>query len=403
MQALRKILDRAEAQFGPGKPLQPLYALYEMVDTILFSTGYTTRGKVHARDRIDLKRMMITVVYALIPCVLMAIYNTGYQIHRTVSGGGRMLDTWQSSAFALFGLPPSPDHVAANFVHGALYFLPVLITTYAVGGLFEVLFAVVRKHEVNEGFLVTGMLIPLTLPATIPLWQVGVGTAFGIVIGKEIFGGTGMNFLNPALTARAFLFFAYPGYMSGEVWVAALPADGLTGATWLASFAEGSGHLAGFSYWDAFVGLIPGSMGETSTLAALIGAAILIFTRIGSWQTMVGVLGGAAVSVMVLNGFASETNPMLSLPLKWHLVLGGFAFGTVFMATDPVSSAFTNAGKLAYGALIGVLCILVRTVNPAYPEGMMLAILFMNMFAPLLDHAVVEANKRRRQRRYVGV
>jgi Na+-transporting NADH:ubiquinone oxidoreductase subunit B len=275
-----------------------------------------------------------------------------------------------------------------------------MLVTYAVGGLAEVLFAVVRRHEVNEGFLVTGMLIPLILPPAVPLWQVALGTLFGIVIGKEIFGGTGMNFLNPALTARAFLFFAYPAQLSGEVWVAAQPADGVSGATWLASYAEGSGHLSGFTFWDAFWGTIPGSMGETSVFACLLGALLLIATRIGAWQTMFGVTVGTLLTTLGLNAIGSETNPMMNLPFHWHVVLGGWAFGVVFMATDPVSSAFTTTGKYIYGFFIGVLAILIRCVNPAFPEGMMLAILFMNMFAPLIDHYVIEANKRRRAARY---
>jgi Na+-transporting NADH:ubiquinone oxidoreductase subunit B len=297
-------------------------------------------------------------------------------------------------------LAASSSDVAACVIHGALYFLPVTIVAYAAGGTFEVVFSLVRGHEVNEGFLVTGMLIPLTLPPTIPLWQVAMGSIFGIVIGKEIFGGTGMNFLNPALTARAFLFFAYPAHMSGPVWTAAETTDALSGATWLASYAEGAGHLPGLTYWDAFVGLIPGSMGETSALACLIGAALLLYTRIAAWQTMLGVTVGTALMALALEAIGSETNAMMGLPFHWHFVLGGWAFGMVFMATDPVSSAFTQTGKLIYGFAIGVLAVLIRTVNPAYPEGMMLAILFMNMFAPLIDHYVVAANKRRRAARY---
>jgi Na+-transporting NADH:ubiquinone oxidoreductase subunit B len=262
------------------------------------------------------------------------------------------------------------------------------------------LFSTVRGHPVNEGFLVTGMLIPLIMPPAVPLWQLAIGVAFGVVIGKEIFGGTGMNFLNPALTARAFLFFAYPASLSGEVWVAATPADGRSGATWLASWAEGAGHLADFTWMDAFLGLIPGSMGETSVLAVLIGGVFLLFTRIAAWQTMLGVTVGTLVTAAALNAIGSDTNPMMSLPAHWHLLLGGWAFGTVFMATDPVSSAFTSTGKLWYGVGIGLLCVLIRTVNPAYPEGMMLAILFMNMFAPLIDHAVVAANISRRAARH---
>jgi Na+-transporting NADH:ubiquinone oxidoreductase subunit B len=330
----------------------------------------------------------------------MALYNTGYQALRLVEQGGRLLATWQTDVFGWTGLAASSSDVLSCVVLGALHFVPVMLVSYTAGGVFEVLFAVVRKHEVNEGFLVTGMLIPLTMPATVPLWQVALGTAFGVIIGKEIFGGTGMNFLNPALVARAFLFFAYPAQLSGEVWVAAVPPDGRSGATWLASLAEGAGHLPGLTWWDAFVGRIPGSMGETSALACLLGAVLLVVTRIGAWQTMLGVVVGTAACAMGLNAIGSSTNPMMALPFHWHAVLGGWAFGLVFMATDPVSSAFTAKGKLVYGFGIGVLCVLIRVVNPAYPEGMMLAILFMNMFAPLIDHAVIEANKRRRAARY---
>jgi len=401
MSALRRLLDRMGSSFGKGGKLEKLHALYDAGDTFLYTPAYTTSGGPHVRDGLDQKRMMMIVVIALLPCIAMAMFNTGYQAFLTVEQGGKLLDTWQASAYNALGLKVSSASVVACMVYGALHFLPILVVTYTVGGMLEVLFAVVRGHEVNEGLLVTGMLIPLTLPATIPLWQVGLGTAFGIVIGKEIFGGTGMNFLNPALVARAFLFFAYPAQISGNIWVAATPADGRSGATWLSSFAEGAGPLPGVSYLDAFLGLIPGSMGETSALAILLGAALLLLTRIGSWRTMFGVVVGTAVTAFALSSIGSTTNPMLNLPWYWHFVVGGWAFGTVFMATDPVSSAFTPNGKLVYGFFIGLLCVLIRCVNPAYPEGMMLAILFMNMFAPLIDHSVVRANIKRRAARYV--
>ncbi len=403
MKLLRNLLDKVEPRFKKGGPLHKLHALYDAGDTFLYTPAHTTSGGPHVRDGLDQKRMMMIVVIALLPCIAMALYNTGYQAHLAVEQGGRLLDTWQTSAYLWLGLPVASASVLGCVVHGALYFLPLTIFTYAVGGAFEVLFAVVRGHEVNEGFLVTGMLIPLTLPPTIPLWQVALGTTFGVVIGKEIFGGTGMNFLNPALVARAFLFFAYPAQISGAVWVAATPADGRSGATWLASLAEGSGHLPDLTWWDAFVGRIPGSMGETSVLAALLGAGLLLLTRIGAWQTMLGVVLGTAATAYGLNALGSTTNAMMAVPFHWHAVLGGWAFGLVFMATDPVSSAFTPTGKHVYGFLIGVLCVLIRVVNPAYPEGMMLAILFMNMFAPLIDHAVVAANKKRRAARYARV
>lgn len=400
MKPLRNLLDRVEPHFKEGGRLSKFHALYDAADTFLYTPGIATYGRLHVRDSLDQKRLMFMVVVALLPAVAMALYNTGYQAHRVVEQGGQLLDTWQTSVFHWLGLTASTDAFVSCVVHGALYFLPVALASYTAGGLFEGLFAAVRRHEINEGFLVTGLLVPLTLPPTIPLWQVAMGTAFGVVIGKEIFGGTGMNFLNPALVARAFLFFAYPAQISGEVWVAATPADGRSGATWLASLAEGTGHLQGFGWWDAFLGLIPGSMGETSVLAALLGAALLLFTRIAAWQTMLGVVVGTAVTAFGLNAIGSDTNPMVNLPFHWHMVLGGWAFGLVFMATDPVSSAFTQTGKLFYGFLIGLLCVLIRAINPAYPEGMMLAILFMNMFAPLIDHAVIAANKKRRAARH---
>ena len=402
MKPLRRLLDHVAPRFLPGGAWERLYPLYEAADTFLYTPPTVTARGPHVRDGLDQKRMMMTVVVALLPAVGMALYNTGYQAHLAVEHGGALLPTWQTDVYRWLGLPVTSASVLGCVVHGALYFLPATLVTYAAGGAFEVLFSVVRRHEVNEGFLVTGLLIPMTLPPTVPLWQVAVGTAFGVVIGKEIFGGTGMNFLNPALVARAFLFFAYPAQLSGAVWVAATPADGTSGATWLASLAEGAGPLPGLDWWDAFWGRIPGSMGETSAAAALVGAALLVLTRIGAWQTMLGVALGTFVTAWGLNTIGSAGNPMFAVPFHWHAVLGGWAFGLVFMATDPVSSAFTATGKHVYGFGIGALCVLIRVVNPAYPEGMMLAILFMNMFAPLIDHAVIAANKRRRARRYAA-
>jgi Na+-transporting NADH:ubiquinone oxidoreductase subunit B len=400
MRALRALLDAQAKHFKKGGKLERLHALYDAGDTFLYTPAYATKADAHVRDGLNLKRMMMTVVIALVPCIFMALYNTGYQIHLALGRGAGLLDNWQSTFYTWLGLSLSADSVFGCTVHGALYFLPLVLVTYAAGGICEVIFAIVRGHEVNEGFLVTGMLIPLIVAPAVPLWQVALGTAFGTVVGKEIFGGTGMNFLNPALTTRAFLFFAYPAQLSGEVWLATDLPDGVSGATWLASYAEGSGHLEGFSFWDAFWGTIPGSVGETSFFACLLGAALLIFTRIGSWQTMLGITVGTLLTTLGLNAIGSDTNPMMNLPFHWHIVLGGWAFGTVFMATDPVTSAFTETGKYIFGFLIGVLAILIRCLNPAFPEGMMLAILFMNMFAPLIDHYVIEANNRRRAARY---
>ncbi len=418
MKALRKLLDQQAKVFEKGGRLEKLYPLWEANDTILYTPGHVTKGTTHVRDALDLKRMMFTVVLALIPCVFMALYNTGYQANLAIDTvAARPLATWQTDVMVLLGLPFAPWHPISNLLHGALYFIPVWVTVFATGGLVEVGFAVARKHEVNEGFLVTGFLLPLTLPPGIPLWQVALGTAFGVLFGKEVFGGTGMNILNPALTARAFLFFAYPADISGDKpWIAAdfsfasasstLP-DAVSGATWLGKAASDSAALSshglfGAEWVSAFLGWIPGSMGETSALACLIGAGVLIGTQVGSWRTMVGVLVGSFLTATLLNMVGSDSNPMFSVPFHWHIVLGGFAFGLVFMATDPVSSAFTEGGKLLYGFGIGVMVILIRVVNPAYPEGMMLAILFMNVFAPLIDHGFVQANIRRRFARHAA-
>ena len=404
MKLLRALLDSQAKHFKKGGKLEALYPLYEANDTFLYTPGEVTSGASHVRDGLDLKRMMVTVVLALSGCVFMAMYNTGYQANLAISHGALPLANWQSNVFQEFGWTFTPDSVSACIAHGALYYLPVLLVTFAVGGAWEMLFASVRRHEVNEGFLVTGMLFPLVLPATIPLWQVALGISFGVVIGKEIFGGTGMNILNPALTARAFVFFAYPAEMSGNsVWIAASTgSDGVSGATWLAESAE-TGAVAftqGLTFWDAFMGFIPGSMGETSALACLVGAIVLIVTRIGSWRIMISVALGTGLMAWLFNIVGSDTNPAFAVSPAWHFVLGGWAFGTVFMATDPVSAPSSDSARYVYGFLIGVLVVLVRVVNPAYPEGMMLSILFMNLFAPVLDYFVVRSNVKRRRARY---
>lgn len=399
MKFLRDLHDKADPLFAKGGPLEKLYPLWEAHDTALFTPGYVTRTAPHVRDGLDLKRMMITVVVALVPCILFAMYNTGYQAMYAISQGAMPLDDWRMALYQGAGMPFDHTHPFICVMFGALYFLPVLIAGFAVGAIVEVGSAVFRGHEVNEGFLVTGMLLPLTLPPTIPLWMVMMGMAFGLIFGKEVFGGTGTNFLNPALTARAFLFFAYPAFLSGDgPWIAAdfLGVDSFTGATWLAQAAVTPGALDSASFSDAFFGWVPGSMGETSAFCALIGMIILLVTRIGSWQTISGVTLGTIVMASFLNFVGSSTNPMFEVTFWWHMVLGGWAFGMVFMATDPVSSAFTPMGKFVYGLGIGVLVILIRVVNPAYPEGMMLAILFMNMFAPLCDHMVKSGNINRR-------
>lgn len=408
MKALRKFLDKQAPKFEPGGKLHKFEALYEAPDTLLFTPGSVTKGLTHVRDALDLKRMMITVVVALVPCLLMAMYNTGYQANLAISNGAGFIDDWHTAIYTALGFGFDPSSFFGNLIYGAIWFLPVLAVTAIVGGNIEVVTAILRKHEVNEGFLVTMFLFPLVLPPTIPLWQVALGITFAVILAKEVFGGTGMNVLNIALTARAFLFFAYPADISGDSpWIAATMVDGTSGATLLGSAAAGAVEwssdamaLGGDEWMNAFLGFIPGSMGETSTLACLLGAFVLVATQIGSWRTMVGVFLGAVVMAVTLNAIGSTTNPMFAMPFHWHLVLGGFAFGLVFMATDPVTSAFTDRGKLYYGIGIGVLVILVRVVNPAYPEGMMLAILFMNMFAPFIDHLIVQKNVKRRAARY---
>tara|TARA_B100001115_G_C15813208_1_gene403423 strand:- start:335 stop:1495 length:1161 start_codon:yes stop_codon:yes gene_type:complete len=381
---LRNILDKVGENFHEGGKLEKLYPLYDAIDTILYVPSETASNGPFVRDHVDVKRSMIFVVIALLPCLLFGIYNVGLQ------GAGALAS--EKTFFELF-------------LSGAIAVLPMYAVVFTVGGLCEGLFAVIRKHEINEGFLVTGMLIPLTMPPTLPLWMLAIATLFGIIIGKEIFGGTGFNIFNPALTARAFVFFAYPTTMSGDkVWA----LEGMSGATPLLKVASNSGNdpyslLGDYSWTEMFLGFIPGSIGETSTLAVLIGAIFLIITGIGSWRTMSGVMIGMMFMTLILNQFGQligSTNPMLYIPPHYHFVMGSFAFGMVFMATDPVSSAHTKKGMWYYGILIGAMCVIIRAINPAYPEGMMLAILFANAFAPLFDYYVLEANVKRRKLRY---
>lgn len=393
---LRRVLHRIEPAFTRGGRFERLGALYEMVDTFLFTPPTVTPGAPHVRDAIDLKRVMVFVVVAVLPCMLMAMYNTGLQANLALAAAGLPGEGWRIAALSAMRLGIDPGSVTACAIHGALYFLPIYLVTMLAGGFWEAVFAATRNHEINEGFLVTSLLFALTLPATTPLWQVALGISFGVVIGKEVFGGTGKNFLNPALVGRAFLFFAYPAEMSGSVWV---PVDGYTGATALALASNGGVaaiEAAGISWRDAFIGTIQGSMGETSTLACLFGAAFLLFTRVASWRIMASVLLGMVATVTAFNAIGISDNPFATVPWYWHAVLGGYAFGLVFMATDPVSSAMTDTGRWIYGLLIGFMVSLVRVINPAYPEGMMLAILFGNALAPLIDYGVVQADIRRR-------
>ena len=401
---VRAFLDKIEHNFEKGGKHEKWYALYEAVDTFFYRPGSVTKTTAHVRDGLDLKRMMITVWLCTFPVIFFGMYNIGYQANSIYAGNADLLaaqDNWRIALISLFA-GFSPDSLWDNLIHGAAYFLPVYAVTFLVGGFWEVVFASVRKHEVNEGFFVTSILFALIVPPSIPLWQVALGISFGVVIGKEVFGGTGKNFLNPALTGRAFLFFAYPAQMSGDaVWTS---VDGFAGATALSMAASGGIDQVvaqGITWWDAFYGNIQGSMGEVSTLAIFIGGAVLLMTKIANWRIVAGVMIGMVATSLLFNAIGSDTNPMFSVPWYWHLVVGGFAFGMMFMATDPVSASMTNTGKWMFGALIGLMVILIRVVNPAFPEGMMLAILFANLFAPLIDHFVVQANIKRRLARNV--
>ncbi|MGB0188435.1 MAG: NADH:ubiquinone reductase (Na(+)-transporting) subunit B [Aequoribacter sp.] len=394
--SLRSFLDSIEPNFKEGGKYQNWYALYEAVDTIFYSPNHVTKSTAHVRDGVDLKRIMITVWFAVFPAMFYGMYNLGFNANEVIAAGqGAALDGWRGAIlYAVAGSDPSS--IWDCFVYGALHFLPIYFVTFAVGGFWEVLFAMKRGHEVNEGFFVTSILFALICPPDLPLWQAALGISFGVVIGKEVFGGTGKNFLNPALTGRAFLYFAYPAQLSGDaVWVA---VDGYTSATPLALNAMGGvdAITQQWTWMDAFMGGIPGSIGETSTLMVLIGGAVLLITRIAAWRVVAGVFLGMFLLSGLFNMIGSDTNPAFATPWYWHLVMGGFAFGMMFMATDPVSSAMTNGGKWAFGILVGVMTVLIRVVNPAFPEGIMLAILFANLFAPLMDHFVVQANIKRR-------
>jgi len=397
---LRNFFDRIEPNFTKGGKWEKLFPIYEMVESFLYTPKTVTTAAPHARSYIDMKRIMTYVVIATIPCILFGLYNTGLQVNTAIGTYGA--SGWRAAVIEALGIGFNPENPLGNMLHGLLYFLPIYITTLVVGGIFEVIFATVRGHEVNEGFLVTSMLYALIVPVSIPLWQVGLGIAFGVVIGKEVFGGTGKNFLNPALTGRAFLYFAYPAYMSGDsIWT---PVDGFSGATALSvSASQGFDQLAanGIEWMDAFVGTIQGSFGETSTIACLIGLAFLLITKIANWRLIVGCMAGMVGFSLLLNTIGSDSNPMFAMPWYWHLVTGGFAFGMVFMVTEPVSASHTNLGRYIYGALIGFMVVMIRVINPAFPEGMMLAILFGNVFAPLIDYFVVQANIKRRAKRHV--
>lgn len=394
---LKEYLEKIEPNFEPGGKHEKWYALYEAVATIFYTPGKVNKSSTHVRDSIDLKRIMIMVWMATFPAMFYGMYNIGLQAHEAIAAGaGTAPDAWQALLFAALGGDITGDiGVLGMMAYGACFFLPIYATTFIVGGFWEVLFASVRKHEVNEGFFVTSVLFALTLPATIPLWQVALGITFGVVIAKEVFGGTGRNFLNPALSGRAFLYFAYPAQISGDqVWVA---ADGYSGATSLSQAAAGNLDYSNMAlWWDSFFGSIAGSAGEVSTLAIMLGGLFIIYLRIASWRIVAGVAVGVAVFSTLLNMIGSDTNAMFAMPAHWHFVVGGLAFGMFFMATDPVSASFTNQGKWAYGIFIGFMTVVVRVLNPAFPEGVMLAILFANLWAPLFDYFVAQSNIKRR-------
>ena len=377
MNFLRKKLDDIKRPFAKGEKWEKLAPAINAFDTFLFVPNHTTQKGAHIRDAVDLKRTMVTVIIALIPALLYGIYNTGFQYLIQTETNFTFIDA---------------------FIHGSLKVLPMVVVSYVVGLTIEFAFAVYRGHEVNVGYLVTGMLIPMIMPVDIPLWMVAISTAFAVIIAKEAFGGTGMNILNPALTARAFAFFAYPTYMSGnKVWVSeASMVDGVSGETILGSLA--AGQQVSYSMIDMFSGSIPGSIAETSTLWILVGALILILTGVGSWRIMIGGVIGASIMGILFNLWGA--NPLMSFNWINHLIVGGFAFGIVFMATDPVSAAQTEKGKWIYGVLVGIFCIMIRVFNPAYPEGVMLAILLMNVFAPTIDHYVYNSNINRRIKRW---
>jgi Na+-transporting NADH:ubiquinone oxidoreductase subunit B len=401
---VREYLDKIEHNFEKGGKYEKWYALYEAVDTFFYRPGSVTRTTAHVRDGIDLKRMMITVWLCTFPAMFFGMWNVGYQANLIFAQSPELLAAQDGWRFSLIGSLAGfdPNSLWDCFIQGAAYFLPIYLVTFIVGGFWEVLFASIRRHEVNEGFFVTSVLFALILPPSIPLWQVALGISFGVVIAKEVFGGTGKNFLNPALAGRAFLFFAYPAQLSGDgVWTA---VDGYVGATSLSLGAAGGVEAIvgqGITWMDAFVGTIHGSVGETSTLAIFIGGAVLLLTKIASWRIVAGVMIGMVATSTLFNTIGSDSNPMFAMPWHWHLVVGGFAFAMLFMATDPVSASMTNTGKWLFGALIGLMVVLIRVVNPAFPEGMMLAILFANLFAPLIDHFVVQANIKRRLARNV--
>ena len=402
---LRSVNESIKPRFMPGGTQAKWFPIYDAIENFIFSSTHKTTNPIHVRDSIDIQRIMVIVWLAAFPAMFFGMYNIGNQtLDYLALVGSANTNDWHHVLINFVGY--SNDSFLTKMWVGAVYFVPIYAVTFAVGILWEILFAVVRKHEINEGLFVSSILFALSCPPDLPLWQAAMGITFGIVIGKEVFGGTGKNFLNPALTGRAFLYFAYPSQLSGDkVWIAGLSDTGITpegfsGATPLGYAAEGGlqGLTDNFTWFDSFIGNIPGSVGETSVIAIGIAAIILLATGVASYRIILGTFIGMIVMSSILNIVGSDTNPMFQVPWYWHLVIGSFAFGLVFMATEPVSGSGTDAGRWIYGALIGVTVVLIRVINPAFPEGMMLAILFANLFAPVIDHVVVSRNIAKRKR-----
>ena len=402
MNQLRNSLDRLRPSFSKNGQFEKYSAIYEMVDNLIYTPSTITKTAPHVRDGIDLKRVMTFIVLAVLPCIFVGVWNIGYQANTAMTE--LITDSvpgWRGDILEFLGVNYNPGSIWDDMWHGLVYVIPVFVVALVVGGAWEILFAIIRKRNMSEGILAISLLFTLTLPPSIPLWQVAIGISFGVVIGKEVFGGTGKNFINPVLAGRAFLYFAYPAQIAGDsVWTA---VDGFSGATPL-----GLGSVGGIdnitatsiTWSQAFFGQIQGAIGETSTLACLLGGVFLVYTGIASWRIITGGFIGMVLTAILFNLIGSDTNPMFSIPWFWHLVLGGFAFGIMFLATDPVTSAHTNIGRWLYGILIGILIVVIRTANPTIPECTMFAILLANIFAPLIDYIVIQANIIRRRQRY---
>ena len=401
MKLLRKFFDNLKPSFTEGGKFSKYFPLFDVFENLFYSSDRRTFGSIHVRDSIDLQKVMVTVWLAAFPAMFYGMYNIGFQALTALQiEGAQTTNDWHFIFINLL-CNYDPNSIWDCFWYGACYFIPIYLVTFIVGIVWEMIFAVVRGHEISEGAFVTTILFALCCPPDAPLWQVALGISFGLVVGKEIFGGTGKNFLNPALTGRAFMYFAYPTYWSGDkAWVA---LDGYSSPTILGIGPQEGlvGITNNYSWWEAFIGSIPGSVGETSTLFILIGLLILLYTRIASWRIVAGVLIGTLLTSLLFNLFGSDSNPMYEIPFHWHVVIGGYAFGLAFMAVEPVSGSHTNAGRWVYGILIGLMVVLIRVINPAFPEGMMLAILFANLFAPLIDYYVQERNIKSRKKKVV--